>query len=105
MMSRVEEVGVESYSDMASSANLMMSTMKTMSDDITSNDKYIKDIFSGDGFRGPLADYLGDLFGELNTGTINNVSNLSKNAESLNQITQSYQDADKKSSDGIGGVM
>lgn len=105
MMSRVEEVGVESYSDMASSANLMMSTMKTMSDDITSNDKYIKDIFSGDGFRGPLADYLGDLFGELNTGTINNVSNLSKNAQSLNQITQSYQDADKKSSDGIGGVI
>ena len=105
MMSRVEEVGVESYSDMASSANLMMSTMKTMSDDITSNDKYIKDIFSGDGFRGPLADYLGDLFGELNTETINNVSNLSKNAQSLNQITQSYQDADKKSSDGIGGVM
>ena len=105
MMSRIEEVGVESYSDMASSANQMMSTMKTMSDDITSNDKYVKDVFSGDGFRGPLADYLGDLFGELNTGTINNVSNLSKNAESLNQITQSYQDADKKSSDGIGGVM
>ena len=105
MMSRIEEVGVESYSDMASSANQMMSTMKTMSDDITSNDKYVKDVFSGDGFRGPIADYLGNLFDEINNGTINNVSNLGKNADSLNQITQSYQDADKKSSDGIGGVM
>ena len=105
MMSRIEEVGVESYSDMASSANQMMSTMKTMSDDITSNDKFVKDVFSGDGFRGPIADYLGNLFGEINNGTINNVSNLGKNADSLNQITQSYQDTDKKSSDGIGGVM
>jgi len=104
-MSTIEEIGVESYSDMVSSANQMMSTMKTMSDDVTSSDKYVKDVFSGDGFRGPIADYLGNLFGEINTGTINNVSNLGKNAESLNIINQSYQDADKKSSDGIGGVM
>ena len=104
-MSANEEIGVESYSDMVSSANQMMSTMKTMSDDITSNDKYVKDVFSGDGFRGPIADYLGNLFGEINTSTVNNVSNLGKNAESLNIINQSYQDADKKSSDGIGGVM
>ena len=105
MMSTVEEIGVQSYSDMASSANEMVSTMKTMSDDITSNDKFVKDVFSGDGFRGPIADYLGNLFGEINNGAINTVNNLGQNANTLNTINQSYQDADKKSSDGIGGVM
>lgn len=105
MMSTIEEIGVESYSDMVSSANQMMSTMKTMCDDITSNDKYVKDVFSGDGFRGPIADYLGNLFGEINSGAVNNVANLGKNADTLNTINQSYQDSDKKSSDGIGGVI
>ena len=45
MMSTVEEIGVESYSDMASSANVLVSTMKTLSDVITSNDNFVKDVF------------------------------------------------------------
>ena len=99
------EIHVESYDEITSSANDMLSTMRTLNDDVEYIDKYVKDVFSDNSFQGRASEYLDDVWSSINNNAISGISKLSENAAILDKMNHNYADADKKSSNGIEGIQ
>ena len=104
-MSSIKEIRVDSYEHLTSSATEMLSTMQTMNDDIESNDKNVRDVFTDSSFKGPVVNYLSNLWDSVNKSAMNNTSRLGQNAAILTQINSNYVESDKKASDGIEAIQ